>query len=99
MERRLDDMADDVRELRKDFRTFAEKITDKYVREDRLDSVAAAWQAALTATELRIDEQIKSLSRSVDRIDAWLTWAQRIALGAVLVAVLGLVITNGGTAR
>lgn len=33
-------------------------------------------------------DQLAELRRQVDRIDAWLTWAQRVALGGVLVAVL-----------
>lgn len=53
----------------------------------------------IAATYVRQDvftEVVGGLRDDVKRHDDWLTWAQRIVLGVVLLAVLGVVIAQTG---
>jgi hypothetical protein len=42
--------------------------------------------------------EVRHLAATVARIDGWLTWVQRVVLGAVLAALLALVVYSGGQA-
>lgn len=42
--------------------------------------------------------EVRHLAATVARIDGWLTWVQRLVLGAVIAALLTLVIYSGGQA-
>lgn len=53
-------------------------------------------------TELRevaeVPGEVRHLTAQVQRIDGWLTWVQRVVIGAVLAALLALVVYSGGNA-
>lgn len=42
--------------------------------------------------------EVRHLTAQVARIDGWLTWVQRIVIGAVVAALLALVVYSGGNA-
>lgn len=43
-----------------------------------------------------LDPQLNEIRGDIDRHADWLTWAQRIVIGAVVLALLGLVLYQGG---
>lgn len=89
--RRLNALHQDVRELR-----------NSIVERDDLSATATAWEASLRAHEQKMDLRFtqsdlehRQLRRDIDTLQAWQTWAARIVLGAVLLAVLGVSLTLG----
>jgi hypothetical protein len=60
---------------------------------DKMDTFGSNF-----ATKLELEKEIQEveerLSSRVSKVESWLTWAGRIIIGAVIAAVLGLVIVN-----
>jgi hypothetical protein len=46
-----------------------------------------------------LEPTLEGMKGAIDRHDNWLTWAQRLVLGAVGLAVLGLVLVSTGAVR
>lgn len=83
--RRMDLLHGDVKELR-----------GAIVEHDDLRAAAGAWHTALQAHENLADRRMTAVETRMDRLDAWHAWALRIVLGAVLVALLALVLSDPG---
>lgn len=79
--RRMDSMHSDVRELR-----------SAVVSHDDLKSAVGSWQLLLQAQEARQAVVITQIENRLVALESWNTWAMRIVLGAVLVAIIGLVV-------
>lgn len=86
--RRMDSMHQDLRELRQ-----------VVVEHEDLTSVVEAWQGALAAQAKLHEEQLASVrqevsvnTQKIDRLGGWVTWTGRVVIGAVIIAVIGLVI-------
>jgi hypothetical protein len=45
-----------------------------------------------------LDPRLKDLQADVDEVKGWITWAQRIVLAAVMLAMLGAVLVQQGGA-
>lgn len=68
---------------------------DEYVKRDefsRLDERVTTLDIRQTRTEVRTEH----IENKIDKIDANTTWLLRIVIGAIVAALLGLIITNGG---
>lgn len=68
---------------------------DEYVKRDefnRLDERVTTLDIRQTRTEVRTEH----VEKKIDKIDANTTWLLRIVIGAIVGALLGLIITNGG---
>jgi hypothetical protein len=52
--------------------------------------------AAVYARKDVIDPRLQDIQGDLDEVKGWITWAQRIVLGAVLLALLGAVLVQGG---
>lgn len=71
----------DVRDLR-----------DVVVKRDDLTAAASSWQMLLQSHEQFSAQRYAEVKARVDQLEAWQTWAMRLVIGAVLSAVVALVI-------
>lgn len=62
-----------------------DRLDRTYVRKDVIDPVLK-----------NITDKVGSINEKVTSLVDWQTWAQRLVLGMVIVAVLGLVLVKGG---
>jgi hypothetical protein len=46
-----------------------------------------------------LEPRLSEMQKDIDAHSDWLTWAQRIIIGAVILALLGVVISQGGAFR
>lgn len=66
---------------------------------DRLDKTIERFQEQTATTYARKDvmePRLAAVEKDVEQIQGWSTWAVRIVLGAIIVALLGLVLAQGG---
>lgn len=64
-----------------------------------LASTIEALRNEMAATYVRkdvLDPQLKEIRSDIESHQNWLVWAQRIVIGAVIVALIGLVIAQRG---
>jgi hypothetical protein len=59
----------------------------------QLDSLVRSMTAL--RLEYAAKNEVSELAKRVDKIEGWFTWIIRIILGAILVALLALVINKG----
>lgn len=84
--RRMDSIHTDVKELRASI-----------VDHNDLSTVAASWQSALQAHEARANLIFTQHEAALKELQAWQTWAMRLILGAVLLAIIGgVLVANPG---
>lgn len=71
---------------------------DKRPTWNDLDRVLASHKEAhdrdIAAVERRIDSAAEDLDERVTELEQWQTWAMRLILGTVVLAILGLVIID-----
>ena len=77
------------------FKDVKEEITNLSHNFATKSDVEAAKREA-TKEHKRIDDDIKDVNARVAKVENWLTWVGRIVLGAVIAAVIGLVIVRPG---
>lgn len=66
---------------------------------DKLDRTIDGLRQEMASTYVRkdvLEPTLLEFRKDLDSHDNWLTWAQRIVIGAVLLALVGLVIYQGG---
>ena len=66
---------------------------------DKLDRTIENLRKEMASTYVRQDvyeRDLANIREDVKQHGDWLTWAQRIVIGAVLLALLGLVVYQGG---
>jgi tetrahydromethanopterin S-methyltransferase subunit B len=66
---------------------------------DKLDRTIENLRKEMASTYVRQDvyeRDLANIREDVKQHSDWLTWAQRIVIGAVLLALLGLVVYQGG---
>lgn len=101
-DRRLDDLRQEVRELEAKLERKLDDLTDRVsaipLQAQRLDAVAAAWTAALDATEARLQSELHRVAEQVGSLQSDRQWLVRIVVGLVVVALVGLVVTQAVTA-
>jgi hypothetical protein len=64
---------------------------------DKLDRTITALPDKVAEIYVRKDvaePRFTAIERDVEKHDAWLTWTQRIVIGAVILALLGLVVSG-----
>ena len=93
--RSVDRLEKEIGGVRGDIRQLEEKVPTK----ELVAAMERAFQASLASTELRWDAEISLVKTKVDDLEAWKTWTLRLILGAVLLAVLGLVVVTGNSAK
>lgn len=90
--REFDALSTAMRELTNELRQLPEKLRAEnektYVRKDVLEPTLSG-----------ISKAIANNDSAIKRHDDWLTWAQRLIIGAVGLAVLGLVLVSTGAVR
>lgn len=84
--RRLDDLRGDVHRV-------SDRL-DRLPDRDDLTALATAWQGALAASEALADTRHTHLEQRVTDLEQFQSWAVRIVLGLVIVAVVGLVLAG-----
>ena len=65
-----------------------------------LNTTIRDLQRDFAATYVRkdvIEPQLQEMRQDIESHDNWLVWAQRLVLGAIIIALIGLVVTNGGS--
>lgn len=99
---RIDDLRQEVRDLETKLERKLDDLADKVnaipLQAQRLDAVAAAWTAALDATEARLQAELSRLAEQVGSLQSDRQWLVRIVVGLVVVALLGLLIGQAVTA-
>lgn len=89
--RRLDSLSRDVRAL-------GDRL-DQLPTQRQLELMGTGWASALDATAQRMEDRYRDVRGDVDELKSWQTWAMRLVLGFVALAVLGLAIgTSSGQA-
>lgn len=73
-------------------------LEDKVPSKELVAATERAWTSHMAAIEARFNDKIVTLEEKFEDLDAWKTWALRIVMGAVLAALLALVLTTGGSA-
>lgn len=66
---------------------------------DKLDHTLMAFQQAVADIYVRkdvFDAELRPLRAEVAEHGDWIMWAQRIVIGAVMLAILGAVLVQGG---
>lgn len=66
---------------------------------DKLDRTLNALPREMAAIYVRTDvlePRLKNIEAEVKEHGDWLTWAQRIVIGAVILALISLIIYTGG---
>ena len=61
----------------------------------QLDALSRLWQEQLDNAKETARRDIREVRSDVDELKAWQTWAMRIVLAAVIIAVLGIVVSSG----
>ena len=66
---------------------------------DKLDRTIDSLRGEISSTYVRkdvIEPTLRDMQKDIDAHSDWLTWAQRIVIGTVFLALLGVVISQGG---
>lgn len=93
--RSVDRLEKEIGGVRGDIRQLEEKVPTK----ELVAAMERAFHASLAATELRWDAEISLVKTKVDDLESWKTWTLRLIMGAVLLAILGLVVVTGNSAK
>ena len=67
---------------------------------EKLDRTMSVLQERMEATYVRkdvLDPALRALQEDVTEVREWQTWALRIVVGAVLLALLGAVLAQGAS--
>ena len=93
--RSVDRLEKEIGGVRGDIRQLEEKVPTK----ELVQAMERAFQSSLVSTELRWGAEINTVRSRVDDLESWKTWTLRLILGVVIVAVLGLVVIGGNSAK
>lgn len=93
--RSVDRLEKEIGGVRGDIRQLEEKVPTK----ELVQAMERAFQASLASTELRWGAEINTVKAKIDELESWKTWTLRLVLGVVIVAVLGLVVVSGNSAK
>lgn len=66
---------------------------------DKLDRTVSALPDKMADTYARkdvVEPRFRAVEEDVAKVQDWMTWAQRLVLGLVFVALLGAVLVQGG---
>ena len=72
------------------------KVESKLTGRESLAALEAAWVLRVSAVEIQLRGEIRALESKVGDLESWQTWAIRIVLAAVILAVLGFVFSGQG---
>lgn len=93
--RSVDRLEKEIGGVRGDIRQLEEKVPTK----ELVQAMERAFQASLNSTELRWGAEINTVKAQISELESWKTWTLRLVLGVVIVAVLGLVVITGNSAK
>lgn len=88
----LGEVARSLQELRQDVREIRGVVAER----DDLHTVTESWKAALSAHERHAETRIATIESDVQELRAWQTWAGRLVLGAVVLAIITALLSLGG---
>lgn len=66
---------------------------------DKLDRTVSSLPDKMAETYARkdvVEPRFRVIEEDVSKVQDWMTWAQRLVLGLVFVALLGAVLVQGG---
>ena len=87
----LANITSEVHRLRSDLGPLAALPT-------QLDAITALWQERLDNAVQQRSRDVAELRKDVDELSSWQTWLTRLVIGAVVAAVLALVISTDPSA-
>lgn len=93
--RSVDRLEKEIGGVRGDIRQLEEKVPTK----ELVQAMERAFQASLHSSELRWGAEINAVKTKIEELESWKTWTLRLVLGVVIVAVLGLVVISGNSAK
>lgn len=93
--RSVDRLEKEIGGVRGDIKQLEDKVPTK----ELVQAMERAFQSSLVSTELRWGAEINTVKNRVDDLESWKTWTLRLILGMVIVAVLGLVVISGNSAK
>ena len=82
----------EISNVRQDIRSLEEKVPTK----ELIVTTERAWEANLRALEDRFVERTAVLEDKISDLEDWKTWTLRIVMGAVIMALMGLILTSSG---
>lgn len=89
--RSMSRLENEIGNVRKDIRSLEEKVPTR----ELIAATERAWSSNLHALEERMLDKTAALEEKIEDLENWKTWTLRIVMGAVIMALMGLILTAG----
>jgi len=90
----LGELSRNIDSLRGDIHELTGKVETQTISKDTLSMIVSQWATSLAASEAQQASSTRQLERRIEDLEGWRTWALRIVIGVVIVALLALLIHN-----
>lgn len=89
--RSVDRLEKEIGGVRGDIKQLEEKVPTR----EFIEAMERAFLASLSATETKWSTKIEHIEDKIADLESWKTWTLRLVVGAILMAILGLVVISG----